>query len=264
MTALGLPGVAGNLFVVTGAARGQGAAEAVLLAAHGADVVAADLSDDAPELLAAAAGLPGSISYRRLDVTDEGDWHAFADSLAGRAVKGLVNNAGVTHRVRIGAVDRADWDRVLAVNVTGAMLGIQALLPLMAAGSSIVNIGSAAGLTGHYTAAYTTSKWALRGLTHSCVTELGPQGIRVNIVHPGYIRTEMTASAPSSFLDANVAIAPLHRGGEPDEVANVVVFLLSAAAGYVTGAEIGVDGGQYLSGVATFLSDAVRPAQSDG
>ncbi|MFT3797365.1 SDR family NAD(P)-dependent oxidoreductase [Microbacterium sp.] len=262
MTGVQLPGIAGGLFVVTGAAGGQGAKEALLLAGQGADVVAADLRDEAPELRAAADGLPGTVTYRRLDVTDESEWSALADSLGGRRVKGLVNNAGVTHRVRIGALERADWDRVLAVNVTGAMLGIQALLPLMDAGSSIVNIGSAAGVTGHYTAAYTTSKWALRGLTHSCVTELGPRGIRVNIVHPGYINTEMTASAPPAFRDANVQIAPLHRGGEPEEVANVVVFLLSDAAAFVTGAEIGVDGGQFLSGVATFLSDAVRPPQS--
>ena len=91
---------------------------------------------------------------------------------------------------RLGHTDRADWDRVIAVNLTGPMLGIQALAPLMGEGSSIVNIGSSAGLTAHYTVAYTSSKWGLRGLTHVAATEYGPRGIRVNVVHPGFIETD--------------------------------------------------------------------------
>jgi Dehydrogenases with different specificities (related to short-chain alcohol dehydrogenases) len=172
-------------------------------------------------------------------------------------LKGLVNNAGITHRARLGQTELADWDRVLAVNVTGPMLAIQALAPLMGEGSSIVNIGSAAGLTAHYTAAYTASKWAIRGLTHVAATEYGPRGIRVNIVHPGFIETEMTANAPVAMRGAQLDLTPLERFGQADDVARVAVFLLSDAAAYVSGAEIPVDGAYTSSAGVKYMADRI-------
>ena len=248
------PGLEGRTIVVTGAGGGQGAAEARVLAEAGARVIATDVRD------AAAAPIPG-VEYRRLDVADEGDWAALAaylaDAIDGEPLRGLVNNAGITHRARLGAVARADWDRVLAVNLTGPMLGIQALAPLMGAGSSIVNIGSSAALNGHYPVAYTTSKWGLRGLTHVAATELGPRGIRVNVVHPGFIETPMTAGAPEAMREAQLALTPLERTGAPDEVAAVVAFLLSDAASYLSGAEIPVDGAFTSSAGAKFMADRI-------
>jgi 3alpha(or 20beta)-hydroxysteroid dehydrogenase len=127
----------------------------------------------------------------------------------------------------------------------------------MDAGASIVNVGSSAALTGHYPVAYTTSKWGLRGLTHVAATELGPRGIRVNIVHPGFIETPMTASAPDAMRGAQLELTPLERVGDADEVAAIVVFLLSDAASYISGAEIPVDGGFTSSGGAKVMADRI-------
>ena len=242
-----------SVVIVTGAGQGQGAAEARLLAARGATVIAADLWDAPAEDL-------GGAQYRQLDVTDETGWAALAKDLAERygQVDGLVANAGVTWRARLLDVESADLRRVFEVNVTGTLLAVQAAVPLMTAGGSIVLVGSAAALTGHFPAAYTASKWALRGLAKVACAELGPRGIRVNIIHPGYIETPMTASAAAAFRAANLAETPLGRTGTVDDVAPLVAFLLSDEGAYISGAEIPVDGGMTAHGGVKSISDAVR------
>ena len=171
--------VAGKVVVVTGAGQGQGAAEARLLAAEGATVIGCDLKPEPAE------ELPG-VEYRQLDVTDAAAGRRWPPTWTG--VDGLVANAGVTWRARLADLDPADLARVSEVNVTGTLLGIQALTPLMRDGGSVVVVGSVAALTGHFPVAYTASKWALRGLAKAACLELGPRGIRVNTVHPGLHR----------------------------------------------------------------------------
>jgi 3alpha(or 20beta)-hydroxysteroid dehydrogenase len=242
-----------KIVVVTGAAGGQGAAEARALAREGATVIATDIAADDPRL-------GDGIVYRQLDVAQQEEWRALATWLSethGR-VDGLVNNAAIPFRERLGEITVADWERVIGINLTGALLGIQTLAPLMPSGGSIVNVSSLAGLGGYHGVAYTVSKWGLRGLSRVASLELGAQGIRVNTILPGYIETPMTATAPEWFRGLNIEETPLGRTGTAEEVAPLVVFLLSDESSYISGAEIVVDGGQSAHGGSKRYSDAGR------
>jgi 3alpha(or 20beta)-hydroxysteroid dehydrogenase len=248
--------VAGKIVVVTGAAGGQGAVEAQALASEGATVIATDVK---------APDLGESIEARALDVTSEDAWRELAEWIGEQHghVDGLVNNAGIAMRTRIPDISVDDVHRVMSVNLIGPLLGIQTISPLMTNGGSIVNVSSIAGLVGYHAVGYAMSKWALRGLSRSASMELGPQGIRVNTILPGYIETQMTAAAPAAFRQANVDMTPLGRVGQPDEIAPLVVYLISDESSFMSGAELVVDGGHTAHGGAKYLSDAVRAANPD-
>lgn len=244
----------GKVVVVTGAARGQGAAEVDALAAAGARVVATDVLDFA------APAAPG-VAQRRLDVTSESDWAELASWLSAEhgRVDALVNNAGVAARERLPHVTVETWRRTFEINVTGPLLGIQALVPLMPPGASIVNICSVAAMSGHAAAAYTSSKWALRGLTRSASLELGERGIRVNAVMPGLVDTPLMADASPAFTEAALAEIPLGRVGSPEDIAPTIVFLVSDDSAYYNGAEIVIDGGLTAHVSHKRIADATRP-----
>lgn len=225
--------------IVTGGARGIGAACVRELAALGAKVLIADVIDPDGEALAAETGA----LWQRLDVTSEAGWQA-AVATATAAFGGLnalVNNAGI---LSFGGVTQATPDsfrRVLDVNLTGSFLGLRAAAPAIAAagGGCIVNVSSTAGLMGYGgIAAYVASKWGLRGLTKAAALDLAPLGIRVVSVHPGPIRTPMT----DGMGDELAASQPIPRFGEAEEVARLIRFLLIEAS-YSTGSEFVVDGG---------------------
>lgn len=252
-----------RVVVVTGAARGQGAAEVEALAREGATVLATDVLDEEGQVLAEKLTADGlAVDYRHLDVRSPEEWAAVAariDSVHGR-VDALVNNAGVAARERLPHVSLDAWHRTFDINVTGPMLGIHALVPLMRPGSSIVNICSVAAMAGHAAAAYTSSKWALRGLTRTASLELGERGIRVNAVMPGLVDTPLMASASPAFTEAALAEIPLGRVGVPADIAPTIVFLVSDDAAYYNGAEIVIDGGLTAHVSHKGIADATRPA----
>jgi 3alpha(or 20beta)-hydroxysteroid dehydrogenase len=234
----------GKIAIISGAARGQGAAEARLFAAEGARVVLADVLDDEGEAVAAEIG--DAAVYTHLDVTDEPQWQAAVALAEDRfgPVTVLVNNAGILLFQPLHKTDLADFDRVMRVNVQGVFLGMKSVTPSMtkAGGGSIVNISSTAGLQGlPHLGAYVASKWAVRGLTKTAAIDLGHRNIRVNSVHPGGIDTPMVAgtSGDAPFYKR----LPVPRMGSADEAARAVLFLASDEASYIAGAELAVDGG---------------------
>jgi len=234
---------------VTGGARGQGAAEARAFVRDGARVVIADIRDEEGEALAAELG--EAARYVHLDVADEDQWRAAvgAAEAAFGPVTALVNNAGVIRSSPVTEETLDGFRRILDVNLVGAFLGVRAVAPAMtrAGGGSIVNVSSIAGLTAaRGTAAYTASKWGLRGLTKTAAIELWGSGIRVNSVHPGVIDTELLTSTGrrrEEFLERWQSRLLVPRLGTSEDVAELVVFLCSDEASYLTGSELLIDGG---------------------
>ncbi|AXE84223.1 SDR family oxidoreductase [Streptomyces sp. Go-475] len=227
--------------IVTGGAGGIGTAVARALAAEGAAVVVADIRDAEGADLAARLG--GRARFTHLDVTSEDDWQrAQAETERDLGpVSVLANIAGIIDWGPMGEQSPESFRRVVDVNLTGAWLGMRATAPSLrrAGGGVIVNMSSLSGLMAYAAiGAYAASKWGLRGLTKSAALELAPDRIRVCSVHPGAIRTPMTAG----FDDAYTAGQPIPRFGQPDEVARMVLFIVTDAT-YSTGCEFVLDGG---------------------
>lgn len=234
--------------VVTGAARGMGAATARLFVAEGARVVMGDVLDAEGQALAAELG--ANARYVHHDVSDEASWQALiaATRKAFGEIDVLVNNAGVLLFQSIADTSAADFQRVIGINLQGTFLGVKLVGAQMTARGkgSIVNISSADGMKGaNGLGAYCASKWGIRGLTRVAAMEYGHKGVRVNSVHPGGIDTAMgnPYAEAKSEVNKRYGMVPMQRVGDPVEVARTSLFLASDESSYLCGAEIAVDGG---------------------
>jgi 3alpha(or 20beta)-hydroxysteroid dehydrogenase len=249
------PRLKNKTILVTGALGGIGSAVVARAVAEGATgVVLADLE---AERLAASADQLRQQGLDALDVTldvaSEESWIAAVEAVGERlgGLDVLVNNAGITNRFGVLDTEVADWNRVLQVNLTGVFLGMKHAGRAMIGnrGGSIVNIASFASYTGYRAASYAAAKWGVRGLTQTAADELGPRGVRVNSVSPGFVPTPLTQNAPNlvrSFSEAT----PLGRTCSPDDIAAAVIYLASDDSAYVCGHDLLVDGG--------FMANAIR------
>ncbi len=242
----------GKVALITGGARGQGAAEARLFAKEGARVVIADILDDAGAKVAAEIGESGGdAAYVHLDVTSEDDWReAVAETVAryGR-LDVLVNNAGIWRGGTVEETSVEEWDLIMDVNARGVFLGTKVAIAEMrkAGGGSIINISSTAGLVGSpRSTAYTASKGAVRLLTKATAVQYGKDGIRANSIHPGPIDTDMAVQIwPDEKGRAASAAARtvIGRMGTPEDIAYGALYLASDESSFVTGSELVIDGG---------------------
>lgn len=246
MTSGGTGRVAGKVVIVSGGARGMGAAHTEKLVAEGARVVFTDLREE--QGLELAAELGDRARFVRADVTDAADWERavrVAQDAFG-APGGLINNAGILETGTLESTTVDEYRRSIEVLQLGVFLGMKAVLPSMKAngGGSIVNISSTGGLVGFIDCfSYGAAKWAVRGMTKSAALELAPYGIRVNSIHPGEIETPMISEFVGSDLIPSFDAIPLGRYGRPHEVAALATFLLSDESSYITGSENIIDGG---------------------
>jgi len=238
----------GKVAIVTGGARGMGAATSRLFVAEGAKVVIADLLEQDGAALATELG--DAATFVRHDVTEEASWRQVIDTANAKfgGIDVLVNNAGVLLFRTIAETTKADYEKVISVNLVGSFLGVKLVGEQMAARGkgSIVNISSVDGMKGaNGLAAYCSSKWGIRGLTRVAAMEFGHKGVRVNSVHPGGIDTAMGNPYAEQKAEVNkrYTMVPAQRVGEPDEVAKTSLFLASDDSSYLIGAEIAVDGG---------------------
>lgn len=241
--------LAGKVALISGGSRGQGAAEGRLFASEGAAVVLGDvLVEEGKEVAEQIVRGGGRAIFTYLDVTNPDDWDraVLAAEQAFGKLEIVINNAGIGGRGGVEDTTIEDWNRVIAVNQTGVWLGMKHTIPALrrAGGGSIVNISSIYGLIGSGgSTAYQGTKGAVRLLTKTAAAQYAAENIRVNSVHPGVILTPMVAGAPQGSLDRLIALTPMKRGAQAEEVAYGVLFLASDEASYVTGSELVIDGG---------------------
>lgn len=239
----------GSVAIITGAARGQGEAEARLLVEHGARVVITDVL--AEQGHAVAASLGDAARFVHQDVASAEGWREVVTTAldAFGRVDCLVNNAAISMPLKLEDTEPETYERIYSVNQLGVYLGMRAVLDPMKAqgGGSIINIASVAGIKGTSTLfAYTATKWAVRGMTKSAALELARYKIRVNCVLPGVIDTPINEANPAKMNEVLVKTTPMRRMGEPREIAEAVLFLASPRASFVTGADFAIDGGMSI------------------